>query len=393
MSRSTATLPHTSVIGLVAVLLIGANLRPAITAVGPLVDRIGADLDLRPSALGLLGSIPLFAFALVSPLVHQLSRRFGSDRLLVASTLLLAAATVLRSLPGGATSLWVGTILIGAFVAVGNVIVPAVIKRDFSSEVPRVTGLYSAMLGGTSAFASGLALPVADAAGWRVALGFWAVLSVIAALVWLPRMRGGVRGADPAPAVAGPTSRMWTSPTAWQVTGVMATQATTYFMLVTWLPSIEIARGVDPVAAGWETFVYQIVGLVAGVVVTFFMRGRTDHRAVGVVISVFLIVGVAGMLVAPALSVLWIVLAGLSGGSSLVIALALVGERTRSTADAGRLSGMAQSIGYLLAVIGPAGAGLLFDATGSWTAPLLGVIAVTVVQIVVCLLAGRDRSI
>ena len=96
---------------------------------------------------------------------------------------------------------------------------------------------------------------------------------------------------------------------------------------------------------------------------------------------------------APALSVLWIVLAGLSGGSSLVIALALVGERTRSTADAGRLSGMAQSIGYLLAVIGPAGAGLLFDATGSWTAPLLGVIAVTLVQIVVCLLAGRDRSI
>ena len=164
-------------------------------------------------------------------------------------------------------------------------------------------------------------------------------------------------------------------------------------MLVTWLPTIEISRSVDPVAAGWETFLYQIVGIVAGLLVTVFMRGRSDHRLVGVVISLLLIAGVLGMLLAPSWSTVWVVLAGLSGGSSLVIALALVGERTRTGAEAARLSGMAQSVGYLLAVIGPAGAGLLFDLTGSWTSALLGVIAVTVIQIVVCLLAGRDRYV
>ena len=184
---------------------------------------------------------------------------------------------------------------------------------------------------------------------------------------------------------------MWRSAVAWQVSLIMATQGLTYFMLVTWLPTIEVSMGVDPVTAGWNSFLYQIVGIAAGLGVTPFMRRRSDHRAVGVVISLLLIVAVLGMLLAPGLLVLWLVVAGLSGGSSLVLALALVGERSPSAADAGRLSGMAQSVGYLLAAAGPWGAGLLFAATGSWTYPLLAVIAVAGVQLVLSLMAGRDR--
>jgi CP family cyanate transporter-like MFS transporter len=172
---------------------------------------------------------------------------------------------------------------------------------------------------------------------------------------------------------------------------IMATQGLTYFMLVTWLPTIEVSMGIDPVTAGWHSFLYQIVGIAAGLGVTPFMRARSDHRAVGVVISLLLVVAVLGLLFAPDLLVLWLVLAGLSGGGSLVLALALVGERSPSAADAGRLSGMAQSVGYLLAAAGPWGAGVLFAATGSWTYPLLAVIAVAFVQLVLSLLAGRDR--
>jgi MFS transporter, CP family, cyanate transporter len=171
----------------------------------------------------------------------------------------------------------------------------------------------------------------------------------------------------------------------------MATQGLTYFMLVTWLPTIEVSLGVDPVTAGWHSFLYQIVGIAAGLGVTPFMRGRRDHRAVGVVISLLLVVAILGLLYLPGLLVLWLVVAGLSGGSSLVLALALLGERSASAADAGRLSGMAQSVGYLLAAAGPWGAGLLFAATGSWSYPLFAVIAVAGVQLVLSLLAGRDR--
>jgi CP family cyanate transporter-like MFS transporter len=171
----------------------------------------------------------------------------------------------------------------------------------------------------------------------------------------------------------------------------MATQALTFYLLVTWLPTIEISFGVDPVTAGWYSFLYQVVGIAAGLGVTVFMRGRSDHRLVGVVISLLLMLAIGGLMIVPGWSVLWLVLAGLSGGSSLVLALALLGERSRTAADAGRLSGMAQSVGYLLAAAGPWGAGLLFALTESWDYPLLAVIAVAAVQLVLSLYAGRDR--
>lgn len=263
--------------------------------------------------------------------------------------------------------------------------------------MPFVTGLYSTVLGATAAVASGLALPIAEIGGWRVGIGIWVLFSVVAALVWPLRMRGStVRALDVTPSSPpverGARRSVWRSAVAWQVSLIMATQALTYYLLVTWLPTIEVVSlGVDPVTAGWYSFLYQMVGIAAGLGVTPFMRARRDHRAVGVVISLLLVVAVLGLLFAPDLLVLWLVLAGLSGGGSLVLALALVGERSASAADAGRLSGMAQSVGYLLAAVGPWGAGVLFAATGSWTYPLLAVIAVAFVQLVLSLLAGRDR--
>jgi cyanate permease len=382
---------------LITILVVAANLRPTITALGSVVGLVAVDTGMGAGALGLLGAIPLLAFAAVSPVVHFLTRVIGAERAVLVSTLLLIVATVVRSLPGSTANLWIGTIVMGATIAVSNVVLPELIKRDFPTEVPFVTGLYTTVLGTTAAVASGLALPVAEIGGWRLGIGIWVLFSVFAAIVWPLRMRGSTaRASDVTPSSApmGRSTRrsVWRSAVAWQVSLIMATQGLTYFMLVTWLPTIEVVSlGIDPVTAGWGSFLYQIVGIAAGLGVTPFMRARSDHRAVGVVISLLLVVAVLGLLFAPNLLVLWLVLAGLSGGSSLVLALALVGERSPSAADAGRLSGMAQSVGYLLAAAGPFGAGVLFAATGSWTYPLLAVIAVALVQLVLSLLAGRDR--
>jgi CP family cyanate transporter-like MFS transporter len=334
-------------------LVVAANLRPTITALGSVVGLVAVDTGMGAGALGLLGSVPLLAFAAVSPVVHFLTRVMGAERAVLVSTLLLIVATVVRSLPGNAANLWIGTIVLGAAIA--------------------------------------------EIGGWRLGIGIWVLFSVVAALVWPLRMRGSTARAldvtPSSPPVGRGTRRsVWRSAVAWQVSLIMATQGLTYFTLVTWLPTIEVVSlGVDPVTAGWHSFLYQIVGIAAGLGVTPFMRRRSDHRAVGVVISLLLIVAVLGLLLAPGLLVLWLVVAGLSGGSSLVLALALVGERSPSAAHTGRLSGMAQSVGYLLAAAGPWGAGLLFAATGSWTYPLLAVIAVAGVQLVLSLLAGRDR--
>ncbi len=397
-AESTTATGTARVVLLVTILVVAANLRPTITALGSVVGLVGTDTGLGPAALGLLGAIPLLAFALVSPVVHILTRAVGAERAVLVSTIVVVAATVLRSLPGPVANLWLGTVVMGAAIAVANVVIPELVKRDFPGEVPLVTGLYTTVLGATAALASGLALPLAELGGWRLGIGAWVVLSVVAALVWPLRLRGSRRKraeairSRPTP-TGGTAPSVWRSAVAWQVSLIMATQGLTYFLLVTWLPTIEVSLGVDPVTAGWHSFLYQVVGIAAGLGVTPFMRGRRDHRAVGVVISVLLIGAVLGLLVAPGLLVVWLVVAGLSGGGSLVLALALVGERSPSAATAGRLSGMAQSVGYLLAAAGPWGAGLLFAATGSWTWPLLAVIAVAGVQLVLSLTAGRDRLV
>jgi CP family cyanate transporter-like MFS transporter len=402
--RSVASLAHPGSVGtgiargvlLVTILVVAANLRPTITAFGSVVGLIAEDTGMGAGALGLLGAVPLLAFGVVSPIVHVVSRAMGAERAVLVSTLVLIVATVVRSLPGPLANLWIGTLVMGAAIAVANVVLPELVKRDFPTDVPMVTGLYSTVLGATAAVASGLALPIAEIGGWRLGIGIWVLFSVVAALVWPLRMRGSTaRALDVTPSSRpvgrGTRRSVWRSAVAWQVSLIMATQGLTYFMLVTWLPTIEVSMGVDPVTAGWYSFLYQIVSIAAGLAVTPFMRGRSDHRAVGVVISLLLIVAVVGLLLVPGLLVLWLVVAGLSAGSSLVLALALVGERAPSAADAGRLSGMAQSVGYLLAAAGPWGAGVLFAATGSWTYPLLAVIAVAGVQLVLSLLAGRDR--
>jgi CP family cyanate transporter-like MFS transporter len=387
------------VLGL-SLLVVAANLRPTLTALGPVISLVGADTGLSPSALGVLGSVPLLAFAVVSPFVQLISRRWGPDRTVFAAMVVMLAATVVRSLPGppgASVSLWAGTIVLGAGIAVCNVLVPALVKRDFPHEVPLMTGAYTATLSLSAALASGLALPIAERGGWRLGIGVWALVGVLALVAWLPRLRGHGRDVGVPVTLPGAPARtgasVWRSPLAWQVTTFMGTQAIFFYLMVTWLPSIEVARGVSPVRAGWDLFLFQATGIAGGLLVSFAMRGRRDHRLAGAAVSVGMALSMLGLLLLPGLNVLWLVIAGLSSGASLVVALSFVAERSRTTADAAQLSGMVQSVGYLLGIIGPIGAGALFQATGGWGSTLVAVVGVNLVQLVVSLFAGRDAYV
>jgi MFS transporter, CP family, cyanate transporter len=208
------------VVLLVTILVVAANLRPTITAFGSVVGLVAEDTGLGIGTLGLLGAVPLLAFGVASPVVHLLSRAVGAERAVLISTLVLVLATVLRSWPGSVANLWIGTALMGVAIAVGNVVVPELVKRDFPTDVPLVTGLYSTVLGATAAVASGLALPIAELGGWRLGIGIWVLLSVLAALVWPLRMRGSmVQGSSkrqPTAKPIGPQGRRTTGPSVWR---------------------------------------------------------------------------------------------------------------------------------------------------------------------------------
>lgn len=398
---------------LAGILLMAANLRPVITAVGPVLPRIGTDLGLSASALGALAAVPIVAFGVVSPVVHSLGRRFGVERTVMVALILLAAGTVVRSLPGQAMSLWVGTALIGATVAVGNVLMPVVVKRDFPMHLTGTTAAYTAAQSVFAALASGLAVPIADAWGsWRLSLGVWVVLMVVAAALWLPRLRRPARrtrrrpvpddspNPHPAPPRSAPPVQdavavrsVWHTGLAWQVAAYMGLQSTVFYVLVNWLPTLEQDLGVSPSAAGWHLFVFQAVGIVSNLAAPALMRIGPDQRVAAVAMPALTLTAMVGMVAVPDLVLLWAAVVGLGTGGAFVTALSLVGLRSADPTTTSKLSSMVQTVGYLGAAAGLVLAGALRDATGPGPLLVLYVAAVAGLQIVAGSQAARDRVI
>ncbi|MDS2172024.1 MFS transporter [Nesterenkonia sp. CL21] len=384
---------------LVTVLLVAANLRPAITVVGPLIERIGADTGMSASALGLLGALPVLSLGVFSPVVQRLSSRLGMERSILLALGVLAAGTVLRSLPGGPLpagvwTLYLGTVILGAAIAVGNVLVPAVVKRDFPDHVPLMTGLYTATLVGCAAVASGVAVPAAAWIGWELTLASASALAVVAAVVWSRRGRPQEQAVVvlPTEVLDSPRPRrrrLTRSPVAWQVTAYFGLQSAVFYIMLTWLPSIQTYHGISQAAAGWWLAAYQAVGIIASLLVGPLMQRTRDQRGIAVGLAVLMGSGVAGMAFVPQLLPVWCLMAGFASGATLLVSLTVVSLRARTPHQAARLSGMAQGIGYLLAGSGPLIAGALVDVTGSWVPVLHVLLGVIAAQGVAGWFAGR----
>jgi len=389
----------TVAISVTAILLVAACLRSAITAVGPVLDQIGDQYRLSEFWLGVLGALPLIGFAVISPVVHLVSRRPGAERTVLWALIALTVALLLRSTPG-VWWLWLGTAGIGAAIAVINVLLPAIVKRDRAHRIPLVTGSYTAVMSGCAALASGVSAPIAAATGsWRWSLCCWAAVSMLAAALWWRQCRrraGDARSAvtdrTVAPDAAAPRqqSRVWRSAGAWHITAFMGLQSSCYFLVVTWLPSIEAARGSSVEATGWYLTIAQIAGVLAGLGVTGLMGQRRDQRWVAVGCAIPAVVGGLGIVVLPEGMVVWMTLVVMATGAALVVALALMGLRTRSHAQTARLSGLAQSGGYAIAalsiVIGGTVGRLVGVTAVSWV-----ILAVSVLLLLVAPLAGRPE--
>lgn len=395
---------------LVGVLLLGANLRAGITAVGPVLPQIEQRVGLTGFEASLLVSLPLIAFAVISPFAPRLAETLGLERVLGLALAVLALGIVIRSTPGPGF-IWIGTVLLGAAIAVMNVLIPALIKRDWPHKIGPMTGVYQAVTALTAALASGVVVPVAQMApsGWRFALGVWAGVAIIGLVVFLPWILGRRTPAEALPGRSharaehsdsrntSPAHRRGTlpvkSPLAWQVTAYMGLQSTVYYTMVTWLPAIQMANGASAVEAGWYHFAFLTSGLLGTLLMAAVIPRTRSQSGLGIVFTGFALVGVLGLLLLPGLSLLWALFIGFCTGGAIVLAMALFGLRTVDYHQAAGLSSMAQSVGYLLAAIGPVMIGVLRDVTGSWTLPLLTFLGIIAAQIVFVALAGRNRTL
>ncbi|HEU4703379.1 MAG TPA: MFS transporter [Conexibacter sp.] len=375
-----------------AIVLVSLNLRSMLTVVGPLIRDLRADAGLSSTAVGLLAAAPLLAFGLISPLGPRLTARFGIERTLVASMLVLAASLALRPLPS-VVLLFAGTFAAGAAIAVANVLLPALVKRRFGEQATFVTGLYSVALGVGAALAAGLAVPSEDWLGdsWRAALAVWAVPALLAALVWLPLL-GGPAGRGGA--AAGARVNLWRDRVAWSVTGYMALMAVQFYAQVAWLPEIYRHEGMSKGAAGALLSLSLVVGIPMGFVVGALAGRVRDQRSIACGGGLLAIGGWTGVLLAPgAAPSLWAVMLGVAFGTGFTLVLALFVLRAEDTSHAVALSGMAQSVGYALAAVGPIAVGALHDVTGGWTMPLVVLVGVATADLALGLAAGGARFV
>jgi MFS transporter, CP family, cyanate transporter len=376
---------------IVGFLLIAANMRAALTSVGPLLETIRRDLGLTAGQAGFIGTLPLLTFAAVSPQVPRLARRFGIDLMLWLAMAVLIAGIVLRSVPV-AGLLWVGTVLLGAAIAVANVLLPSMIKRDFPGHISAVTGVYTAVIGVVASAAAGVAVPLAGVlpGGWRTALGCWAGFALVALAVWSPQLRRST--GEPQPAMPRPRAP-WRTPLAWEVSAFMALSACGFYTMLAWFPSIVVSTGASEEYAGWMLFVYQIIGVVMSGVVPLLLARLPDQRLVAAGGAFLAMIGYLGLLVLPDLSLLWALVTGVGAGTLFFLALAFFSLRAADPRSSASLAGMGQSIGYLFAATGPVAIGALHDATGGWTLPLTVLAVLAAVHTVVGLRAGRDAHV
>ncbi|WP_432536447.1 MFS transporter [Kineococcus arenarius] len=397
MSTPAAASPRrTGALLLVALLLAAASMRSPLTGVGPVLGAVSADTGLGAAAAGLLTSLPLIAFAVVSGVVPRVAGRLGVQPTVVTALVVLVAGAALRWVPGTAP-LFAGTALIGVAIAVTNVLLPVVVRTAFATRLALVTSGYLVVMQLAGGAASGTAVPLSThlPGGWRTALAVWALPALAAAVLWAPLLRAGRGG--PAGARRAPVP--WRSPLAWAVTAHMGAQSLVFYCLLTWLPTLLRERaGLDPVAAGWQLTLLQAAGVTASFLVPALTRGPAATRRTMVGVALVELGGIALLLAAtgpdaavPATA--GVALVGLGGGAALVLALAATASRAADAAGAVALSGMAQSAGYLVAAAGPVLAGALHAATGSWAAPLVLVAVAATAQAVAARRAGADEVV
>lgn len=377
---------------IVGILFIAATLRVTFTGIAPLLDAIRAEYQLTTAQTGLLTTLPLLAFGLVSPLAAGVARRFGIERSLLLAMVIICLGIGLRSLPSAAW-LYIGTALIGCGIALGNVLLPGLIKRDFSGHVARMTGAYSITMGAAAAAGSAMVVPLALAGfGWRGALLLLMVFPLLALLLWLPQARR--QATTPMTGSGAAHNRgIWRSALAWQVTLFLGINSLVYYVIVGWLPAILQSMGYSEAQAGSLHGLLQLATAAPGLAIPLVLHRLKDQRGIAVLVALMCVVSTLGLWLLPGQAVIWTLIFGFGSGATMILGLAFIGLRASSAHQAAALSGMAQTIGYLLAACGPPLIGKIHDAYGDWHIPLIIVALIAVVMALFGALAGRAREI
>ena len=380
---------------IIGIIFIAATLRSPLTSVGPIIAPIRDGLGMSNVLAGFLTTIPLLAFALISPIAPKLSKKYGMELTLFISLILLTVGMLIRS-AGSILFLIAGTFLIGVAIAFGNVLLPALLKLSFPLHIGLMTGIYSVAMNISATTASGISAPIVanTGFGWQGALAIWAPLSMLAVLLWMPQLKNkrSVQ-TQPKKRAGDKSNQLWKSPVAWAVTVFMGMQSLLFYCTSAWMPEMLTSSGMDPERAGWMLALFQIAQLPVTFTIPILAGRMKDQRIIVIGVAALFLIGYGGVLAGElSLIALWMILIGIAAGASFGLAMMFFTLRTETHTEAAELSGMAQSSGYLLAAVGPVLFGYLHDVTSSWESPMIIFMIVSLLLLVCGMKAGKDEK-
>jgi len=352
----TKTHQHSRYLAL-GMVLAATNMRLPITMMPGLISALKQTLGLPSSMAGFITTIPLLTFAIMSPIIARLGHRFGNELIIYLMLIVLATGSYLRVVPS-MMLLFIGTLLVGIGVDGGNVLIPAIIKDNFPKRIELATSSYTLSMVFVGSLGTGLSGLMAAHWSLTSSMAILSVIGLVNLIVWIPNLKYNHR----APLMTKASNQrdkrpsVWRLPLAWIVTAFFGLQALVYYSLLTWLPTIFMARGFSVVVAGNLVTIMQLSGLPMSFLVPATSGKKAGVVTMIIVIGVGFMAGAAGILL-PGLSfglaVILCVLLGLGSGAAFSLAVVFFTQKTTNGFETADLSGMAQSAGYLLAAFGP----------------------------------------
>lgn len=398
--------PWTLVVGVV---FVGFILRGPIVAVAPVTGPISADLGLNAAQAGLLTSLPVLCFAVMTPFASLFIGKAGANLATTIAIVGVGIGSIVRS-AGGVEATFVGTIIMGAFITIGNVVIPVIIRRDVPERrVGIVTGAYTAAMNVSSMVTSLATVPLAAAFGWRGALLAWIGFVVLAAVAWFVAVgRKALRWGPLKPAletgafdtvaidtrgipVAAPEPRTWRNLSAVLLALAFAGQAFSYYGLTAWFPTVlEEQLGYSPTDAGASSSIFQIAAVIGALGVPLLAQRIGIPRTFAIVAALWVTFPL-GLMFATDGWLAWGFLGGVAQGGGITVVFMLVVQLSLTGTHARRLSAMVQGTGYALGATAPTLVGAVHDATGDWTLAI-GVVLIATLVFAAAGLAGALRA-
>lgn len=374
---------------LVALLALAFNLRPVAVSVGPVLAEISGDIGLSGSLAGLLTSLPTICFAVFGALAPAVARRFGDHMAIGIALVLLIVGQLGRLMVDGSASFLLLSMVALSGMALANVLMPSLVRRHYPGRIGMATALYSLTMTIGVTLASATTVPLANAlGGWRAAFVAWVIAATAALLCWLPLLgqREPVRSHELARVTLGQIAR---TRLGWALAVFFGIQSSQAYSIFGWLPSVYRSAGLDEVQAGLMLGIATGVGILPAFLIPAYVARTKNPSVLFVSLMVFLVAGYLGLLLAPTSAPwLWAVFLAL-GTASFPLLLALFGTRARTPVATAALSGFAQSVGYVIATLGPLSFGILHARTDSWTPSIVLQLVLVVPMLIAGLYACR----